>query len=113
VRGEPFQFANHKGTACMRRILSIVVFSLGILCIPPDVLALRLDRPAYRYPYTDPYLATTTLSITRGRTALSSDDTVSRRSLEITVLEGRDSVYLLTDWGNCDFASTNRAAQHL
>jgi hypothetical protein len=87
----------------MRRMLGIVVFSLGILCIPPDALALRLDRAAYRYPYTDPYLATTTLSITRGRAAFSSDDTVSRRSLEITVLEGRDSVYLLDGLGKLRF----------
>jgi hypothetical protein len=62
---------------CMKKILAIVVFSFGILCIPPDALALRLDRAAYRYPYTDPYQATTTLSILRGRDALLADDTVS------------------------------------
>ncbi|MDQ3583977.1 MAG: alpha/beta hydrolase [Pseudomonadota bacterium] len=87
----------------MRRILGIVVFSFAILCIPPDASAFRVDRAAYRYPYRDPYLATTTLSITRGRAALWSHDTVSRRSLEITVLEGRDNVYLLRGQGKLRF----------
>ena len=92
-----------KTESLMRRFLSIFVWSFGFLCFQPDVLALRVDRAAYRYTYTDPYLATTTLSIAKGRDVLLADDDVSRRSLEITVLDGRDNAYLLEGKGKLRF----------
>jgi hypothetical protein len=87
----------------MRRFLSILVLSCEILCFQPDVLALRVDRATYRYPCKDPYLATTTLSIAKGRDVLLADDDVSRRSLEITVLDGPDNTYLLEGKGKLRF----------
>jgi len=87
----------------MRRFLSIFVLSFGILCFQPDVLALRVDRAPYRYPYKDPYLATTTLSIAKGRDVLLADDDVSRKSLEITIIDNRDNTYLLEGKGKLRF----------
>lgn len=73
----------------MRRFLSIFVFSSVMLCLQPDAFALRVDKASYPYPYKNPYLATTTLAIVKGRDELLSDDAVSRRSLEIKVLDNR------------------------
>ena len=94
----------------MRRFLSIFVLSFGILCFQPDVLALRVDRAAYRYPYRNPYLATTTLSVAKGRDVLLADDDVSRRSLDIKILDGRDNTYLLEGKGKLRFRQQTGSA---
>ena len=65
----------------------------------PDAFALRVDILSYPYPYKNPYLATATVAIMKGRDELLSDDAVFRRSLKIKILENRDDLYLLEGMG--------------
>ncbi len=84
-------------------ILRLLILSFGMLCVQPHAWAFRVDRTVYQYPYTDPYLATTTLSMAKGRDALTADDDVSRRSLRITVRTDRDDTHLLEGEGSLRF----------
>ncbi|MCI0559531.1 MAG: hypothetical protein MN733_13635, partial [Nitrososphaera sp.] len=86
-------------TPLMKRFVGVVVFSFVLVYFQPEAFALRVNPAAYPYPYENPYIATTTLSILKGRNAFSTDDAVSRRSFEIKLLDHRDNVYLLEGMG--------------
>ncbi len=60
-----------------------------------------VDDTAYRYPYFDPYLATTTIAIMKGRDERWGDDTI--RGLEIALLPDRNAVPLLEGKGKLRF----------
>jgi hypothetical protein len=85
-------------TSFMRLLLaltiSIIMCSLGG-CVR------NVDDGSYRYPYLDPYLATTTIAIMKGRDERWGDDTI--RSLEIDLLPDRNAVPLLEGKGKLRF----------
>lgn len=75
---------------CIAAVLFAVVF------IQVDAVARMIEAAAYGYPYRDPYVATATVALMQGRESLPSGEI---RNLDITVLEGRDNVYLLEGMG--------------
>lgn len=81
---------------------SLVLLSLAI-CLQPHAFALRINPEDYHYPYKNPYLATTTVSIMKGRNDLLADDAVQRRNLDINVLDNRDNIFLLEGKGKLQF----------
>ena len=88
-----------QGRVCGVKRLIIFVFSSVMMYFQPDAFALRVDILSYPYPYKNPYLATATVAIMKGRDEFLSDDAVFRRSLEIKILENRDDIYLLEGMG--------------
>lgn len=74
--------------------MSIVLCSLGA-CMR------NVEDRSYRYPYFDPYLATTTIAIMKGRDERWGDNTI--QGLQIDLLPGRNAVPLLEGKGKLRF----------
>jgi pimeloyl-ACP methyl ester carboxylesterase len=74
--------------------ISVISSSLG-------ASARTVDELSYRYPYRDPYLATTTIAIMKGRD--EGRDNHMIRDLEIALLPGRNDVPLLEGKGKLRF----------
>lgn len=70
-------------------LMAVVAWSLSV---SPDTSAARLDQASYPYPYHDPYVATMTVAILKGRESLPDGDIVDRH---LKILAGRDEAYLL------------------
>jgi hypothetical protein len=68
----------------------------AVLTFQPNALAIRIDEKAYRYPYKDPYLATTTVAILNGT---EKPQTSEIKDLRLTVQENRNNIYLLEGKG--------------
>ena len=79
-----------------KKAIFIDAFFLMALFFQPAAVAWKINAATYRYPYKDPYVATSTVALMQGREELPSGDI---RDLEITVLEGRDDIYLLQGEG--------------
>jgi hypothetical protein len=74
-----------------RLIICAAVFFFVAVYNRPEVFARRIDEASYQYPYKNPLIATSTVSLMQGRETMPSGYI---RDLEIKVLEGRDSIYL-------------------
>jgi hypothetical protein len=84
----------------LRRIAAtryIGLRGLVLLWFCSSALAMRVDPADYPYPYTDPYLATTTVALLKDRDQRAPDDTT--RDLHLNVIPGRNDVYLLEGKG--------------
>jgi hypothetical protein len=80
-----------------------LLLALAICAAPPApaASAREVDELSYRYPYVDPYLATTTIAIMKGREQRSGDDTI--RDMEIALLPRRNAVPLFEGKGKLRF----------
>lgn len=74
----------------------LATFLLGIFLFLPEASSQIIDSAYYRYPYKDPFIATSTVALLQGHEAIPSGDI---RDLRITVYEGRNDVYLLEGKG--------------
>jgi hypothetical protein len=70
---------------------------LALLGFCSSASALRVDPAAYPYPYTDTYLATTTVALLKDRDRRVPNDTT--RYLHLDLIPGRNHVYLLEGKG--------------
>jgi hypothetical protein len=57
----------------------------------PEALAKRIDEGSYRYPYKNPLIATSTVSLLQGKESIPSGEI---RDLRIKILEHRGHIYL-------------------
>lgn len=73
-----------------------IVFLFTLLLCPLEAVAQRIDAANYRYPYNNPFVATSTVALMQGHEALQHGKI---RNLEINVLDGRDNIPLLEDMG--------------
>ena len=85
-------------TPFVRLLLAVFI---SILSYPPGASARNVDEVSYGYPYLDPYLATTTIAIMKGRDVGRDDEMI--RDLEIALLPGRTDVPLLESKGKLRF----------
>jgi len=87
----------------MRQQLSalfISSFISAVLLFQSNVFAQRVDEASYRYPYKDPYLATTTSALMQGsKRPLTSEI----EDQHVKVLGHRDDVYLLEGMGSIQY----------
>jgi hypothetical protein len=86
------------GKSVTRGVTLLLLWCL-LLFSQTDAFALRVDAASYAYPYKDPYLATTTVAIMKGRDDPSQDGSVHQQSLQVRVLPHRNDVYLLEGKG--------------
>lgn len=80
---------------------SLRAFTISLILCSLASCARKIDDGVYRYPYADPYLATTTIAIMKGRDERWGDDTI--QGLEIDLLPGRNDVPLLEGKGRLRF----------
>ncbi len=80
----------------LRNFFLTAAFLLIFLAFEPTGFARKIDAADYGYPYTDPYVATSTVALMDGHEVIPSGVI---RNLETTVLEGRDHVHLLEGKG--------------
>ncbi|NJD07865.1 MAG: alpha/beta hydrolase [Methylococcaceae bacterium] len=80
-----------------------ILLTLAIFASAPALAggAREFDETTYRYPYADPYLATTTIAIMKGREERSGDETI--RDLEVALLPRRNAVPLFEGKGKLHF----------
>lgn len=81
------------------RLLAALGFCAATLM--PAAFAGEFDELSYHYPYVDPYLATTTIAIMKGREERSGDETI--RDLEVALLPRRNAVPLFEGKGKLHF----------
>jgi pimeloyl-ACP methyl ester carboxylesterase len=74
-----------------RRVVCAAAIFFLLMSGPPDAWAKRVSEEAYRYPYKDPWIATSTVSLMQGKETIPDGDI---RDLRIRILEGRDHPYL-------------------
>jgi hypothetical protein len=74
-----------------RRVVCAAAAFFLLMSGLPDVLAKRVSEEAYRYPYKDPWIATSTVSLMQGKETIPDGDI---RDLQIKILEGRNHPYL-------------------
>ena len=79
-----------------RFLIVLAAVAAWSLSVSADTWAARLDQAAYPYPYDDPYVATTTVAIMKGRESVPATDILDRHLL---ILSGRDDVNLLEGKG--------------
>jgi len=79
----------------------LLVFAISLISSSLTAAARSVDESSYRYPYHDPYLATTTIAIMKGRDEGRDSDTI--QDLEIALIPGRNDIPLLEGKGKLRF----------
>lgn len=80
----------------MRTAIQIFGFVSLLASYIPDAPAVRMEAATYAYPYRNPYMATTTVALMKGREAEADERIVD---LRLQLVDGRDRIPLLEGKG--------------
>jgi acetyl esterase/lipase len=79
----------------------LLILPVALVAWAPQSSAVYVDEVDYGYPYMDPYLATTTIAIMKGRDEREARDTIL--DLQVELLPDRNDIPLLEGKGNLRF----------
>jgi len=75
----------------------LLTLALSLLACAASAGARHVDEVRYAYPYLDPYLATTTIAIMKGRDERENIENI--RDLQVSLIEGRNDIPYLEGKG--------------